>query len=38
LSYLTTDRTNTTANGLAGSSSYGQYEGDVIRAQFQINY
>lgn len=38
LAYLTTDRTNTTANGLAGSQSYGQFDGDVIRAQFQINY
>lgn len=38
MAYLTTDRTNTTANGLAGSQSYGQYDGDVIRAQFQINY
>ena len=38
LAYLTTDRTNTTANGLAGSTSYGQYEGDVMRLQFQINY
>lgn len=38
LGYLTTDRTNTTANGLAGSSSYGQFQGDVFRAQFQINY
>ncbi|MFM9067918.1 MAG: porin, partial [Planctomycetota bacterium] len=38
LSYLTTDRTNTTANGLAGSTSYGQFVGDVLRLQFQINY
>lgn len=36
--YLTTDRTNTAANGLAGSTSYRQFEGDVLRAQFQINY
>ncbi len=38
LSYLMTDRTNTTANGLAGSTSYGQFVGDVLRLQFQINY
>lgn len=38
VSYLNTDRTNTNANGLAGSTSYGQFAGDVLRAQFQINY
>lgn len=38
LSYLTTDRTNTTASSLAGSQSYGQFTGDILRAQFQINY
>ena len=38
LSYLTTDRTNTTASSLAGSQSYGQFTGDVLRDQFQINY
>ena len=37
-SYLITDRTNTTANGTAGSTSYAQYDGQAIRLQFQINY
>lgn len=38
LSYLVTDRTNTTAINQANRLSYGQFEGSVIRAQFQINY
>ena len=37
MSYLITDRTNTTANG-AGVTSYNQYEGEALRLQFQINY
>ena len=37
-SYLITDRTNTTANGTAGSTSYSQYDGQALRLQFQINY
>lgn len=38
MAFLNTDRTNTTANGLAGSESYGQFVGNVARFQFQINY
>lgn len=38
LAYLITDRTNTTPNGVAGSTSYGSFQGDVLRLQFQINY
>lgn len=38
MSYLITDRTNTTANSTAGVASYGQFEGHAIRAQFQVNY
>lgn len=38
MSYLITDRTNTTANSAAGSTSYSQYDGEAIRLQFQINY
>jgi hypothetical protein len=37
-SYLITDRTNTTANGTAGSTSYAQFDGQAFRLQFQINY
>ena len=37
-SYLITDRTNTTANGTAGTTSYGQFDGQAIRLQFQVNY
>ena len=37
MSYLITDRTNTSANG-TGSTSYRQYEGEALRLQFQINY
>jgi hypothetical protein len=38
LAYLITDRTNTVANSAAGSLSYGQFDGQVIRLQFQLNY
>ena len=38
MSYLITDRTNTTANSQAGSTSYSQYDGEALRLQFQINY
>ncbi len=46
LSYLITDRTNTTANNTANTlgpvaaipTSYGQWDGQAIRFQFQINY
>jgi hypothetical protein len=34
--YTMTDRTNTTA--LSKGTSYGQFVGDIIRLQFQINY
>jgi len=37
-SYLVTDRTNTTANGTAGTTSYRQFDGQALRLQFQINY
>lgn len=36
--YLITDRTNTTANATPGSTSYGQFDGQAIRLQFQVNY
>ena len=36
LSYLLTDRTNTTAR--TTGTSYGQFEGQVIRCQLQFNY
>lgn len=35
--YVVTDRTNTTAMG-AGEASYQQFEGDLARFQFQVNY
>lgn len=35
-SYLITDRTNAVAN--ASSPSYGQFDGQAIRLQFQVNY
>ena len=45
LSYLITDRTNTTANNTSNTQpptpipeSYGQFNGQAIRLQFQINY
>jgi len=38
MSYLLTDRTNTTAVNTAGVRSYGQFAGDVLRFQFQFNY
>jgi hypothetical protein len=33
-----TDRTNTTANNVADTLSYGQFVGDLFRTQLQINY
>ena len=36
--YTITDRTNTTANSVANVASYRQYEGQLLRFQFQINY
>lgn len=36
--YTLTDRTNTTAINTAGVTSYGQFEGDLLRTQFQFNY
>ncbi len=36
--YLITDRTNLTANSTANVRSYDQFEGDVLRFQFQVNY
>jgi len=36
--FLLTDRTNTTALSGAGQQSYRQFEGSVLRFQFQINY
>jgi hypothetical protein len=36
--FLITDRTNTTALSGAGQRSYRQFEGSVLRFQFQINY
>jgi hypothetical protein len=37
-SWLITDRTNTTALTGAGARSYRQFEGSVLRFQFQFNY
>ena len=36
--YTLTDRTNTTAINQAGVTSYGQFDGDMLRMQFQFNY
>lgn len=36
--YTITDRTNTTAFSQAGVRSYRQFEGDLLRFQFQVNY
>jgi hypothetical protein len=36
--YTITDRTNTTAMAGAGETSYRQFEGHLLRFQFQINY
>jgi phosphate-selective porin len=36
--YIITDRTNLTAFNVAGARSYGQFDGDVLRFQFQVNY
>lgn len=36
--YTFTDRTNTTAFAGAGETSYQQFEGHLLRFQFQINY
>lgn len=36
--YTWTDRTNTTAINQAGVTSYGQFEGQFLRFQFQFNY
>jgi hypothetical protein len=36
--YTWTDRTNTTAINQAGITSYGQFEGQFLRFQFQFNY
>jgi hypothetical protein len=38
LSYLITDRTNTTAFNTTGVTSYRQFDGQVLRLQFQMNY
>lgn len=38
LAYLVTDRTNTTANSADKSISYQQFDGQVLRLQFQVNY
>lgn len=38
LACLLADRTNTTAINQANRLSYGQWDGSVVRAQFQINY
>jgi hypothetical protein len=38
MAYLITDRTNTTAISAANQLSYGQFEGSVLRFQFQFNY
>ncbi len=35
---LVTDRTNTTARGTANTLSYNQFDGSVLRMQFQMNY
>lgn len=36
--YVWTDRTNTIARNTAGVESYRQFEGNIARFQFQINY
>ncbi len=36
--YTITDRTNTTARSALGDVSYRQFEGDLLRFQFQVNY
>ncbi len=36
--YTLTDRTNTTARSTANTLSYGQFEGSLLRFQFQFNY
>ena len=36
--YTSTDRTNTIAVNQAGVTSYRQFEGDMLRMQFQVNY
>ncbi len=36
--YTITDRTNTTAISREGALSYGQYDGQILRFQFQVNY
>ncbi len=36
--YVPTHRTNTTAFDTAGVTSYRQFQGDLLRFQFQINY
>lgn len=38
MAYMLTDRTNTNAISTANTLSYGQYDGDVLRFQFQFNY
>ncbi len=38
LAYLMTDRTNTTAATAASVAPYQQFDGHVLRAQFQFNY
>ncbi len=38
LSYLITDRTNTTASTPDGIAPYQQFDGHVLRTQLQINY
>lgn len=36
--YVFTNRTNTIANGDDDTLSYGQFRGDLLRFQFQVNY
>lgn len=36
--YTMTDRTNTSAINTAGTTSYQQFDGDMLRAQLQFNY
>ena len=36
--YTITDRTNTTAINREDVASYGQYDGQILRFQFQVNY
>jgi hypothetical protein len=36
--YVLTNRTNTVANGDDDTLSYGQFKGDLLRFQFQVNY